>query len=72
MAAAYLARAGLKVLVLEQRQVVGGAAASEYVFAGYKFNTGALDAGLFLPRIVRDLDLVERGLVFLEGEAAVF
>ena len=72
VAAAYLAKAGHKVLVLEQRQVVGGAAASEYVFAGYKFNTGALDAGIFSQRIVRDLDLVERGLVFLEGEAAVF
>jgi phytoene dehydrogenase-like protein len=72
VAACYLARAGLKVLVLEQREVVGGAAASEYVFPAYKFNTGALDAGLFMPQIVRDLKLDERGLVFLEGEAAVF
>lgn len=72
VAAAYLARAGLRVQVLEQRQVVGGAAASEYVFAGYKFNTGALDAGLFMARIVQDLKLHERGLVFLNGEAALF
>ncbi len=72
VAAAYLARSGLKVLVLEQRPVVGGAAASEYVFPGYKFNTGALDAGLFLPRIIQDLKLQERGLAFLKGEAAVF
>ena len=72
VAACYLAKAGLKVLVLEQREVVGGAAASEYVFPGYKFNTGALDAGLFMPQIVSDLKLKERGLVFLEGEAAVF
>jgi phytoene dehydrogenase-like protein len=70
--ACYLAKAGLKVLVLEQRDVVGGAAASEYVFPGYKFNTGALDASLFMPQIVRDLGLEERGLVLLEGPAAVY
>jgi phytoene dehydrogenase-like protein len=72
VAAAYLAKAGRKVLVLEQRAVVGGAAASEYIFPGYKFNTGALDAGLFLPRIVKELSLEERGLVFLQGQAAAF
>jgi phytoene dehydrogenase-like protein len=70
--AAYLARAGLKVLVLEKREVVGGAAASEYVFPGYKFNTGALDAGTFMPQIVADLKLEERGLVFLQSEAVAF
>jgi phytoene dehydrogenase-like protein len=72
VAACYLAKAGLKVLVLEQREVPGGAAASEYVFPGYKFNTGAMDAGLFMPQIVRDFKLEERGLVFLQGQAAMF
>ncbi|MGD8586664.1 MAG: NAD(P)/FAD-dependent oxidoreductase, partial [Chloroflexota bacterium] len=72
VAACYLAKAGLKVLVLEQREVLGGAAASEYVFPGYKFNTGALDAGLFMPQIVRDFKLEERGLVFLQSQAAVY
>jgi phytoene dehydrogenase-like protein len=72
VAAAYLAQAGHKVLVLEQRAVVGGAAASEYIFPAYKSNTGALDAGLFLPRIVKDLNLEARGLVFLRGGAAAF
>ncbi len=70
--ACYLAKAGLNVLVLERREVLGGAAASEYVFPGYKFNTGAMDAGLFMPKIVRDLNLEERGLIFLQGPAAVF
>jgi len=70
--AAYLAQSGLKVLVLEQREVVGGVASSEYVFPGYKFNTGAHDAGLFLPQIVDDLKLEERGLVFLQGDVAAF
>ncbi len=72
VAACYLAKAGLRVLVLEQRDVLGGAAASEYVFPGYKFNTGALDASLFMPKIVRDFKLDERGLVFLRSQAAVF
>ncbi len=51
--AAYLAKAGLKVLVLERREIVGGAAATEAVFPGFQVNTGAFDGGLFLPEIVR-------------------
>jgi phytoene dehydrogenase-like protein len=70
--AAYLAKAGLKVQVLERREQVGGAASSEYVFPGFKFNTVAQDAGLFLPQIIDDLKLEERGLVFLRSEAAAF
>ena len=47
VAAITLARAGRKVLMLERRGVLGGAAASENIFPGYRFNTGAHDAGLF-------------------------
>ncbi|MCI0394593.1 MAG: NAD(P)/FAD-dependent oxidoreductase [Chloroflexi bacterium] len=72
VAAAYLAKAGLRVLVLEQRPVLGGAAATEEIFPGFKFNTGSADAGLFRPAIVKDLALDRHGLSFLEGEAAVF
>ena len=39
--AAYLARAGQQVLVLEQRETLGGAAATEEIFPGFKVNTGA-------------------------------
>ncbi|MFZ0547480.1 MAG: NAD(P)/FAD-dependent oxidoreductase [Candidatus Promineifilaceae bacterium] len=70
--AAYLAKAGRKVLVLEKRDVVGGAAATEEVFPGFKFNTGAHDAGLFRPEIVKELQLEKHGLAFIKPEAAVF
>ena len=64
VAAAYLAKAGLKVLVLEQRPVVGGAAASEFLFAGHKLNTGAHDAGLFRPEIVQALALTDHDALY--------
>ena len=55
VAAAYLGKAGKKVLVLEKRKTLGGAAATEEIFPGFKMNTGAHDAGLFSPEVVRDL-----------------
>jgi phytoene dehydrogenase-like protein len=70
--AAYLAKAGRKVLVLEQRDVVGGAAATEEIFPGFRFNTGAHDAGLFRPEIIQDLHLEKHGLAFIKHDAAVF
>ena len=69
VAGAYLAKARLKVLVLESRGVLGGAAASEEIFPGFKVNTGACDSGLFLPEIVSELRLQKRGLEFLTGPA---
>ncbi len=72
VAAALLAKAGQKVLVLEQRAVLGGAAATEESFSGFKYNTGAADAGMFRPEIVSALELEKHGLEFIEGEAAVF
>jgi phytoene dehydrogenase-like protein len=67
--AAYLAKAGRRVLVLEGRGVLGGAAATEEVFPGYRVNTGASDAGLFSPHITRELDLESHGLRWLESQA---
>jgi phytoene dehydrogenase-like protein len=67
VAAAYLARAGLKVLVLERRSLLGGAAASEELIPGFRVDSGGYDAGLFLPEIAADLDLERHGLEFLEG-----
>lgn len=69
VAAATLAKAGLKVLVLERRQVLGGAAATEAVFPGFKVNTGALDSGTFLSEIVSSLRLNKHGLTFLYSPA---
>jgi len=70
--AAYLAKAGKRVLVLERRPVLGGAAAGEEVFPGFKVDTGASDAGLFNPRIVKDLNLENYGLRWLESPAVLF
>jgi phytoene dehydrogenase-like protein len=75
-AAAYLAKAGFKVLLLERRHLLGGAAATEPLWpelAGKPFavNTGCWDAGLFLPEIGRDLALEQHGLQFLESPALV-
>ncbi|MFQ5437064.1 MAG: phytoene desaturase family protein, partial [Anaerolineae bacterium] len=72
VAAAYLAKAGYKTLVLEQRDVVGGAAATEEIWPGFKVNTGAADAGLFQDRIVDELDLSKHGLTFHESPVALF
>ncbi len=69
---AFLAQANKKVLVLERRQVLGGAAATEEAFARYSVNTGAHDAGLFLPEIIEQLSLNTRGLEVYQSEAAVF
>jgi phytoene dehydrogenase-like protein len=71
-AAAYLAKAGLKTLVLERRQILGGAAATEQVFPGYQVNTGAFDGGLFLPEILAELNLDRHGLKFLENPVVVY
>lgn len=66
-AAAYLGKAGLRVLILEKRPVLGGAAATEEVFPGFRVNTGAFDAGNFLPEILTGLNLEKYGLRFLES-----
>lgn len=71
VAAATLAKAGLKVLVLERREVLGGAAATEAAFPGFKVSSGALDSGLFLPEIVSSLHLNKHGLAFLRSPAVV-
>lgn len=71
-AAAYLAKAGLKVLVVEQRPVIGGAAATEEVFPGFKFDTVAHKVGGLRPDIIRDLDLAKHGLELLRSEVNTF
>src|ERR1039457_5039279 len=55
--AAYLARAGKKVLVLERRHVLGGAACTEEVFPGLQFSVCSYVVSLLRPEIIRDLDL---------------
>ena len=69
---AYLARAGLSVLVLEQRDRVGGGASSEELFPGFRFDTGAHRAAQLHPGISQDLGLGEHGLKLIRSDPAVF
>ncbi len=72
VAAATLAGAGKRVLVLERRDNLGGAAATEELFPGYRMDTGGNDAALFLDEITRKLDLPGHGLKFHENPALLF
>jgi phytoene dehydrogenase-like protein len=64
-AAAYLARAGRKVLVLERRHVLGGAAVTEELFPGFRYSVCSYVVSLLRPQIIRELDLVRHGLKIL-------
>ena len=70
--AAYLAKAGKKVLVLERRPVIGGSAASEEIFPGFKYATCAHLAGSFAPAIVSELSLNKHGLEILPLDPLLF
>ena len=63
--AAYLARAGRKVLVLERRHVLGGAAVTEEVFPGFKYSVCSYVVSLLRPEIIRELDLPRHGMELL-------
>ena len=60
--AAYLAKAGRKVLVLERRHVLGGAAVSEEIYPGFTYTVCSYVVSLLRPWIIRDLDLARHGL----------
>ena len=72
VAACYLVRAGLRVLVLERRPMVGGACVTEEVFPGFKVSTAAYVSSLFRPEIVRDLRLREYGFEVLARNPSSF
>jgi phytoene dehydrogenase-like protein len=63
--AAYLARAGKRVLVLERRYVLGGAAVTEEVFPSFKYSVCSYVVSLLRPEIIRELDLPRHGLEIL-------
>ena len=69
--AAYLGAAGRKVLVLERRDRVGGAAVTEEIFPGFKFSVFSYVVSLLRPEIIRDLDLPRHGLQILPLESTV-
>src|ERR1035437_10219947 len=61
VAAAYLARGGRKVLVLERRELLGGCAVTEEIWPGYRVSTGAYLTSLLQERIVQELELARFG-----------
>jgi phytoene dehydrogenase-like protein len=63
--AAYLARAGLSVTVVERRPVLGGAAVTEEVYPGFKYSVCSYAVSLLRPEIIRELDLARHGLTLL-------
>ncbi|PYT35545.1 MAG: hypothetical protein DMF52_10205 [Acidobacteria bacterium] len=70
VAAAYLARAGVKTLVVERRPIVGGACVTEELLPGYRFSTASYVLSLLRPEIIRDLRLREHGLEILPCRAS--
>lgn len=72
VAAAYLARAGRQVLVLERRDLVGGCAVTEERWPGFKVSTAAYVNSLFRPTIVRELELAQHGFAMLPRSPSSF
>lgn len=71
IAAAYLARAGKKVVVLEKRHLIGGASVTEELYPGFKFSVFSYVVSLLRPEIVRDLNLAAHGLTVLPLESTL-
>ncbi len=71
VAACYFARAGFRPLVLERREIVGGAAVTEEIHPGFRCPTLAHSAGPLLPRIAADLGLARHGFRTLRPEVRV-
>ncbi|KRT70764.1 MAG: FAD dependent oxidoreductase [candidate division NC10 bacterium CSP1-5] len=72
VAAAYLARAGLTVLVLERREMVGGAAVTEEILPGFKCSRAAYVLSLFRAEIIRELRLADHGFSVIPRNPSSF
>jgi phytoene dehydrogenase-like protein len=70
--AAYLAMAGLRVKVVERRNVVGGAAVTEEFHPGFRNSVAAYTVSLLNPKVISDLKLAEHGLRIVERRAQNF
>lgn len=71
-AAAYLARAGLRVVVLERAAVAGGAAVTEEFHPGFRNSVASYTVSLLSPTVIRDLELEQQGLRIVERPVANF
>lgn len=70
--AAYLAMAGLDVVALERRPVVGGAAVTEEFWPGFRNSIASYTVSLLNPKVIRDLDLAAHGLHIVERRLSNF
>jgi phytoene dehydrogenase-like protein len=68
----YLARAGLKVTVLERREVVGGAAVTEEFHPGFRNSVASYTVSLLNPKVIADMDLAAHGLSIVERRMSNF
>ena len=68
----YLARAGRKVTVLEQRQVVGGAAVTEEFHPGFRNSVASYTVSLLNPKVIHDMQLARHGLRIVERPLSNF
>src|SRR6266849_4901688 len=72
VAAYYLAKAGLKTLVLERREIIGGGSITEEFHPGFRCSTLAGSPGPLLPQIIKDFQLERRGVEFITPTARVW
>jgi phytoene dehydrogenase-like protein len=70
-AAAYLARAGLKVTVLERREILGGCCVTEEIAPGCRASTTSYIASMLRPEVIRELELASRGLRMVPCDPAL-
>lgn len=70
--AGYLSKAGLKVKVIEKRDIVGGAAVTEEFHPGYKNSVAAYTVSLLNPKVINDLELHKHGLEVIERKVNNF
>ena len=71
VAAGYLAKSGLSVLILERSSRIGGACITKEIIKGFKISAAAQLLGMLRPQIVRDLNLGRHGLVYRAREPEV-
>lgn len=72
VAAAYLARAGRHVLIVERRDVIGGAAVTEEIAPGFRMSTASYSLSLLRPDVHRELELARHGLVITPKDPQQF
>jgi phytoene dehydrogenase-like protein len=72
VAAYYLAKAGLKTLVLERREIIGGGSITEEFHPGFRCSTLAGSPGPLLPKIIKDFQLERRGVEFITPTVRVW